>query len=84
MVKSIGAGQLSKNAGDNGLHAQGDHQEVGNRGSQEEAMQAVGLPQAGVIEMEAPAFPIREQGFGGEPQGIEAFGFGVSNGSKST
>ncbi|NJN98922.1 MAG: hypothetical protein HC875_34930 [Anaerolineales bacterium] len=26
--------------------------------------------------MEAAAFQIREQGFGGEPQGIEAFGFG--------
>jgi hypothetical protein len=76
VVKGIGADQLPKNARDNCLHAQGDHEEVSHSRGQQEAVQTIRLPQAGVIEIEAAPFQIREEGFGGEAQGIEAFGCG--------
>ena len=74
MVKGIRPHQLTKKAGDNGLNPQDDHKEVGYGAGKNEPVQAVRLPQTGVIQIETSAFEVRKEGFGGDALGVVGFG----------
>ena len=61
MIESVGSHQLAEIARDNGLEAQSDHKKISDGAGEDEAIKAFRVPQAGVIQVEAASFQIRNE-----------------------